>query len=175
MFLAPKQYRRKVSITFDPKEDMCEQAHKEACDIHNIMRKYEKTGIIEHVNKYEGTYMDMADAPDYHAAQMILADAKSMFETVPSSIRADFDNDPAKFVTFMQNPENRAEIEAYGLSADHLPPVEPKNTQEVQVDLEQITKAPTEKKQQLSAKARQNAQNQQASSEAISGDSSGEF
>ncbi len=101
-----------------------EQCHKDEVNIHHILRQYQKTGVIQHVNKHQGTYMDLADLPDYQEAQNIIATAKSLFESVPAVIRADFHNDPQEYIEFMQNPENREEIEAYGLDASHLPPIE---------------------------------------------------
>lgn len=122
------RYQRKITLTCDPDTEMgrskTEQCHKDEVNIHHILRQYKKTGVIDHVNKHQGTYMDLADLPDYQEAQNIIQTAKSMFESVPAVIRADFDNDPAKYVDFMQKPENRAEIEAYGLDASHLPPQE---------------------------------------------------
>jgi len=118
--------RPKTSISFAGTESMTEQQHKDSCDIHNIMHKYRETGVITHVNQYEGTYCDMSNSVDYHTAQNIIAEANSMFETVPAFIRADFDNDPSRFLDFMQNPENASKISEYGLSASHLPSNEEK-------------------------------------------------
>lgn len=121
--------RQNVQIDFSKSKSLTEQSHKDSCDIHQIMRKYESTGIINHVTQYQGTYADMADAPDYYTAQTIIADAKSMFETVPSRIRGEFENDPAKFLAFMQDPTKKAEIEAFGLDSSHLPtPEVPEST-----------------------------------------------
>lgn len=138
--ITQQRYRnRKTAISFKDSPSMTEQCHKDECKIQNIMRKYKKTGVLNHVSQYQGTYMDMATAPDYTEAQNIIAEAKSMFETVPSHIRTQFNNDASQYLDFMQNPENRKEIEALGLDASHLPkaPVEP-------VTAKKETKAPEE-------------------------------
>lgn len=114
---------RTVGIDFTGDPGYTEQAHKDEVDIHNIMRKYEKTGVIKHNAAFEGQYMDMTGALDYTDAQNLIAEGKSMFETVPSGIRQDFDNDSSKFVDFMQDENNRSQIEAYGFTTTHLPPV----------------------------------------------------
>lgn len=103
---------------------LTEQSHAESCDIHHIMRKYEKTGIIDHVNRVQGTYENYAGAPDFQEAQNIIAEAKSMFETVPATIRRAFDNDPGRFVSYMTDPANIEGIEKLGLDASHLKPDE---------------------------------------------------
>ncbi len=129
--LTPEKFRRKVGISFIGHPSKTEQAHGDTVSIHSIMKRYRKTGVLDHVSKYEGTYMDMAEAPQFQEAQNIIADAKSMFETVPSHIRKDFGNDPMNFVEFMQNPDNRSEIEEYGLSSSHLPVNLDNNNQEL--------------------------------------------
>lgn len=107
---------------------LTEQHHRETVSIHSILKKYQATGVIDHLAKHKGSYFDYTDAPDFQTAQQMVANAASMFETIPSEIRADFANDPAQFIDFMQNPENRNEIEAYGLDASHLGETEEKPT-----------------------------------------------
>lgn len=117
----PDRYRRKSTIDFSESISLTEQCHKDECSIQNIMKKYKKTGILNHTNEYQGTYMDMTNALDYHEAQNIIAAASSMFETVPAHIRKHFNNDSSQFVDFMQNPDNKSQIEEMGLSTSHLP------------------------------------------------------
>lgn len=111
--------------TIDCGEGLTEQHHKESCDIHVIMRKAERTGILSHVRKFKGEYMNMATAPDFKTAQDTIAQAKSMFETVPSRIRNKFHNDPAEFLTFMQDDSNYDAIVEMGFDASHLTPPAP--------------------------------------------------
>lgn len=119
-----KRDRRRIRLSFKDVPSMTEQAHRDEVSIHHIMRKFKKTGVITHVAAYGGTYMDYSNTPDYREAQTIIADAKSLFESVPSHIRAAMHNNAQEFVEFMQNEENREEIEAFGLSTSHLPPKE---------------------------------------------------
>lgn len=104
-------------------EQLTEQSHADSCDIHNIMRKYEKTGLINHLNLHSGTYGDYTGAPDFHSAMNLISNASSMFESVPSKIRAQFDNDPGKFLAFMQDEKNRDAIIKMGFDDKHLPPL----------------------------------------------------
>ena len=100
---------------------LTEQSHAETVNINHIMARYQRNRVLDHVNMHQGTYNDYANAPTYYEAQCVIANANSMFESVPPHIRADFQNDPAQFVDFMQNPENREAIEEYGFDASHLP------------------------------------------------------
>ena len=100
---------------------LTEQAHLPSCDIRTIMGKYERTGVLEHTMQYKGTYGDFLNVPDFQEAQNHLAATRSMFESIPASIREMFDNDPAQFVEFMTDEQNRDQISELGLSTDHLP------------------------------------------------------
>ena len=118
---------RQVSRTYNPSKkseaSLTEQSHAESADIHFIMRQQKEKGILTHLAKYEGSYMNLIDAPDFVQAEQQIAEAKTMFETVPSHVRNDFDNSPAKFLAFMQNADNRDAISEYGLDTSHLPPL----------------------------------------------------
>lgn len=117
-----RQPTTRPQLDFSDSPSRTEQTHKDEVSIHKIMKKYEKTGVVTHVNEHKGQYMDMSGALDYQDAQNLIANAKSMFETVPSHIRRDFDNNPGKFVDFMQDEANRDAIAAYGFDTSHLPP-----------------------------------------------------
>jgi len=110
----------KHTISFADSPSMTEQSHAKSCDIHHIMKRYERNKTIEHVNAHQGTYLDYIGAPDFQEKEMMIAEAKSMFETVPSKIREEFSNDPAQFIAFMQDNKNVEAIEELGLDASHL-------------------------------------------------------
>ncbi|AXL14796.1 internal scaffolding protein [Microviridae sp.] len=114
----PNVRRRSSRNDFGP--SLTEQHHIEKCEIHNIMERYQKTGILDHVQEHAGTYMDYPDAPSFQEAMNQVAAAQSLFQSLPSGLRADFENDPAKFIDFMQNPKNVEAIAAYGLDTTHL-------------------------------------------------------
>jgi len=93
------------------------QSEAPACDINQIMAKFQKTGILEHRNTFEGKYGDFIDAPaDYHEAANIVLAADEMFSSLPSTIHSRFGNDPAAFVDFVANPKNQKELIALGLA-----------------------------------------------------------
>ncbi len=104
----------KYAITFDKKEDRTEQSHKKECDVNYILRKYAKTGVLEHVKKHEGQYADIP-AQDFREAMEIIALSKSMFEELPSEARKKFHNDTAEFLEFVQDPKNKPELHKMGL------------------------------------------------------------
>lgn len=97
-------------------ETMTQQHMAEATDINNIMKKYEATGLLDHLNQYQGEYGDFTVMPDFHTAMNKIKDAEEMFLTIPASIRDKFENDAGKFVEFASNPENLDELREMGLA-----------------------------------------------------------
>ncbi|AXH74575.1 MAG: internal scaffolding protein [Microviridae sp.] len=92
------------------------------CDINNIMSRYLKTGIIDHVRDSAPQFLE-ASPLEFQEAMQIVAQAETLFEELPSSIRSRFENDATKLLEFVHNPENIAESVAMGfLDPTRLPP-----------------------------------------------------
>jgi hypothetical protein len=117
--LESEMVRRKVLVTNDEPDVGAEQAHKEMSNINNIIAKYDRTGIIEHRKEFSGYYDDFT-GQDFTDMQFQVAKAKSMFEELPASIRNRFEQSPAKFLDFVQNPANAKEITEMGLAKARL-------------------------------------------------------
>lgn len=91
------------------------QSFKEDCDINLIMARFVKTGIIDHVREHGPEY-GFASSDDFRDSMELISKANSMFEELPSPIRNKFENDPARFLDFVQNPENIKEMQELGLA-----------------------------------------------------------
>jgi phage internal scaffolding protein len=91
-----------------------EQAHEKQCDMNYILRDYQKTGLVKHAKAHEGQYDDVT-VSDFQDAMFLVTEAKNMFDALPSNIRTRFENDPAKFLGFVQNPANGDELKALGI------------------------------------------------------------
>lgn len=97
-----------------------EQNHKKECDINLILKKYDKTGLIQHLQKFEGKFGDLTGM-DFKTMQDTIADAKTNFNLLPAEVRSRFENNPAKLLEFMENPQNREEGIELGLIAKDTP------------------------------------------------------
>jgi phage internal scaffolding protein len=106
--------RYRVSLKCGP--GLAQQHFKDECDVNNILRKYQKTGLIDHVNRFQGDYADLSDVPDFQDSLNAVIDAQEAFMTLPSSIRKQFGNDPAAFLDFVHDPDNRDEMVKMGLA-----------------------------------------------------------
>jgi len=106
----------RIQPKLNPKS-LTHQSMAPECDINTIMKKYERTGILEHRNRFEGTYGDFTQVPEnYHESMNAVLAADEMFGTLPSRIRRRFHNDPGVFVEFAANPENAEELVKLGLA-----------------------------------------------------------
>lgn len=120
--VTPDKYRRRVAKDCGD-ELLTEQSHKAECDINTILNRYLKTGLIDHSKKASARYGDFTCIGDSFAQTMnLVAEAQELFESVPSHIRTKFSNNPAEYMEFMMNEENRDAIEALGLPTEHFPP-----------------------------------------------------
>ncbi len=81
------------------------QSFKDSCDVNKILKKAQKTGTISHLNKHQATYGDLSGF-DFTEAQIQLAKAGEIFDDLPSEIRREFDNSPAKFFEFANDVDN---------------------------------------------------------------------
>lgn len=91
------------------------QSEKKACDINFIISRYQKTGMLEHINQNRGIYGE-APAADYREALETVRKADALFKALPSSVRNRFDNDPAEFLAFCEDPANLDEARLLGLA-----------------------------------------------------------
>lgn len=94
------------------------QSFRDECDINNILKQYRVSGMLRHVSAKadQGAYQDLPDDMDYQTSINTVMRAQEAFATLPSKIRNQFENDPAKFLTFMADPANEAEVVKMGLA-----------------------------------------------------------
>jgi phage internal scaffolding protein len=116
---------KKVSLEFrdvdgnsyeDGYRGMTEQSHKDMCEINNILRQYDRTGLITHVNNAVANYGDYTEVNEYQDSLNMVIEAQASFDQLPSEIRKKFGNDPGLFFEFATNPENKDELIELGLA-----------------------------------------------------------
>lgn len=103
---------------------LTKQSFKHECDINHIVKKYDKTGIITHVNKAIAQYGDFTQENEYQEALDLIKTSNHNFMQIPSEIRGRFDNNAGKFLEFATNPDNLDEMVNLGLAVKPSPIVE---------------------------------------------------
>nr|QJB20098.1 MAG: internal scaffolding protein [Microvirus sp.] len=115
----PRAYRScssprvSVAMVFDgPGKTL--QAFKDECDINRIMKRYQQTGVIDHVNRASPKFGDL-EAIDFQSALNLVIEAEHRFAALPAELRDRFGNDPARLLQFVENPSNAQEAVKLGL------------------------------------------------------------
>ena len=101
----------------------------------------------------DGRYGDFSAVPDYQQALAIVRHADEQFANLDVTVRNRFDNDPVKFLAFVEDPKNIDEVERMGLLKPEV--VEARRLARVKAEAEASAKfkAETELKAQESEKA----------------------
>lgn len=113
-FVTPYGSHLRVSLDFTDVPSLTKQSFKNECDINVIMAQYLKTGVIDFVQKHSARYGDATGA-DFQYAMLVVAESRTMFNDLPAALRNRFDNDPAQFLDFVHDENNRDEMASLGL------------------------------------------------------------
>jgi phage internal scaffolding protein len=111
-------------------ESLTQQHFKEECDVVNIIKRHDRNGIIEHVQRGQARYGDFSEVSDYREALDLVKNAQEEFMSIPSDIRKQFDNNPGKFYEFVSNPDNKDELIKMGFIEESQTAVAPSSATE---------------------------------------------
>lgn len=114
---------KKAVIDCSEDEIITEQSHRDEVDINNIVKRH-GIDLLQKVNALQQPQWDEDPLNDFQEAMQIVTKAQSTFDQLPSDIRRQFNNSPAEFVDFVQNPNNIDAIVEMGL-ATRIPEIQP--------------------------------------------------
>lgn len=97
-------------------ESLTQQHMQKECDIREIIKKHDRTGIINHVNRGVAQYGDYSEVNEYREALDLVNNAMGSFMELPADIRKAFNNDPGEFFEFATNPDNASAMVELGLA-----------------------------------------------------------
>lgn len=100
-------------------QDMTKQSFKDECDITKILGKFQRTGLLDFVNRAEPQYGEFSGF-DLSQSLNAVIKAQEMFDAMPATLRKHFQNDPAQFLEFVDNPNNREKAIELGLISKPL-------------------------------------------------------
>lgn len=92
--------------TINDEPSMTQQQFAAECDINNIMKKYDNTGLITHLARKPAMYGDFSGISDYQGMLDTIRYADEAFMTLPASTRQRFENDPQKLLNFLHDEKN---------------------------------------------------------------------
>ncbi len=88
---------------------LTKQTFRDETDINKILQKFQVSGVVSHLNKFEGMYGEFADF-DFLNANLMLNKGADIFAALPSEVRREFDQDPSKFFAFVNDVENKDKL-----------------------------------------------------------------
>lgn len=99
---------------------LADQTFAEECDIHHIIATFNTTGIIDSVGAHDPATLQYGDTtllPDYETACNLVANVNAEFADLPSSVRAEFNNDPIQLLDALTSTDDKvvARLEELGL------------------------------------------------------------
>lgn len=111
---------------------LCQQSMAPETDVNVLISRWKKQGIFEDkiqeiAQNGGGVYGDFS-APrfkDLTAAHQVVTEAREKFLQMPPELREKFENDPAKLVSYLNDPKNLAQSYELGL---RVKPVEQMGT-----------------------------------------------
>lgn len=93
-----------------------QQSQTANCDINNIIKRHDHTGLLDHVNKAVAQYGDYTTVNEYQVALNTVLQAQESFNSLPASVRSRFNNNPGSFFEYATNPANLAGMIEMGLA-----------------------------------------------------------
>lgn len=116
-------------LSFEGVTSLTKKSFKRDCDINFIMKKYKQIygeDFVKYLPSVTGGHFgDFSEIPDYRTAIENVRMAQESFMKIPAEIRRRFNDDPAVFLEYAQNPSNFDDLCAMGLAHKPQENVEP--------------------------------------------------
>lgn len=115
-FATPYDGERRRVVIEPVGESMTQQHFKEEVDVRNIIKRYDSTGLIQHVQRGQAQYGDFSQTVGFKEALDMVNSAKHSFMELPAELRREFNNDAGEFYTFVSDPANSEKLIEMGLA-----------------------------------------------------------
>lgn len=103
-----------------------DQQFAEEVDINTIVKRFGLTGELPEKGSVRAPLEgDFVDVHDFQSALNVVRQAEEAFMAMPADVRAEFNNDPGRFVSFVQNEKNRDRAIELGLVVPRETPPAP--------------------------------------------------
>lgn len=98
---------RKYAVDFseDKHGKKTDESFASSCDVNNIIRHYEITGVDPHQDRKNNQHFGYATVVSYQDAMRQVSEIKSAFAWLPARERAKYKNDPSTWLQHSLEPE----------------------------------------------------------------------
>lgn len=111
--------RKRVQKVFTD-QSRTKQAFKRECDVNHIVKRFKVNLGVDFLDRYQGAlgghFGDFTQVCDYRSALDRVMRADEVFMALPAKVRSRFQNDPALFLEFVEDPKNAQELVELGLA-----------------------------------------------------------
>jgi phage internal scaffolding protein len=114
------RYERRRKKTNLQGESLTRQSEAKSADINHIVAKAKRTGYLPIVN--HGESIPEVTGQTFHEAMNVVAAAKQQFMELPSDVRQEFDNDPAKLLDCLHSDKEEDKNRLIELGVVEPPP-----------------------------------------------------
>lgn len=91
------------------------QSFRDDVNINKIIARFDRTGMVSHLNSKTPFYGDVSSIVGYQEALNKVKEADELFGRMSAEIRNRFKNDPALMIEFLSDPVNNAEALKLGM------------------------------------------------------------
>lgn len=105
----------------DDTPSMTQQSFKDECDINTIVRRFGVTG--EQPPLPPPASVEFSEVYNFQTAMNVIRAGTESFESLDSTIRARFNNDPAQFMNFVHDDSNIEQARMWGLIPKAVSPI----------------------------------------------------
>lgn len=105
--------RKRVMLDFTGDPGLTEQAHKDQCDIVNLINSHLRFGGIPPMP--ESTFVDLTNMPSYSEALNTVLKIDDIFEQLPLKVRDAYGHDPVIFMDALHDPMQRDKLVELGI------------------------------------------------------------
>lgn len=95
-------------------KSLAQQHLADEVNINTIVRTFTRTGQLPQHN-LPPLAEDFNQVTSFQHAMDLVVEARESFQQMPAEVRNRFQNDPARFVDFCSDPENKEEMRKWGL------------------------------------------------------------
>lgn len=102
------------------------QEFKEECDINTIVERFGITGELPEPGSVKAPLEgDFVDVHDFQSALNVVRQAEEAFMAMPADVRTEFNNDPGRFMAFVNDPSNLERAVKLGIAVPRETPKVP--------------------------------------------------
>ena len=95
---------------------LTDQSQAAETDVNLIVKRALKSGVLPGLDAPK-IFADVSNAMSYHEAKNLIINAENQFNSLDAHVRIKFENDPAQFLSFVEDPKNAEELVKLGLAS----------------------------------------------------------